>query len=214
MRVPESLEPVLEQLWNRDEEGAAAQSVEVRPEEITELVTQGLAARVAGNGTLVRLTDAGRTEAARAVRRHRLAERLLADMFATDEAQVHARACQLQHALLDGLDDTVCTLLGHPRFCPHGRPIPRGDCCRLMRSSVGRVIAPLCDLQPGESGRIAYLHMNDPRRLEKLIAMGVLPGVPIRLVRRYPSVTFEAGYSQFAVDEETAADLYVRLSGK
>lgn len=136
---------------------------------------------------------------------------LLADLLATEDGQVHPRACELQHALHDGLDDRICTLLGRPSSCPHGRAIPRGDCCREMRKSVGRVIAPLSDLQPGERGRIAYLHRLDPRRLEELIAMGVLPGVPIRLIRRYPSVTFEAGYSQSAIDEETAADLSVRL---
>jgi Fe2+ transport system protein FeoA len=42
--------------------------------------------------------------------------------------------------------------------------------------------------------------------------MGVLPGVAITLLRRSPSFVFEAGYSQFAVDEEIAADIYVRLA--
>jgi Fe2+ transport system protein FeoA len=54
--------------------------------------------------------------------------------------------------------------------------------------------------------------MNNPRRLQKLMAMGVLPGVAITLLRRSPSFVFEAGYSQFAVDEEIPGDIYVRLS--
>jgi len=44
------------------------------------------------------------------------------------------------------------------------------------------------------------------------MAIGVLPGVSIRLLRRFPSFVFEAGYSQFAVDEEIASALYVRLA--
>jgi DtxR family Mn-dependent transcriptional regulator len=42
--------------------------------------------------------------------------------------------------------------------------------------------------------------------------MGVLPQVPVTLIRRFPSFVFEAGYSQFAVDEEIAATIYVRLA--
>jgi DtxR family Mn-dependent transcriptional regulator len=54
--------------------------------------------------------------------------------------------------------------------------------------------------------------MNNPRRLQKLMVMGVLPGVPITLLRRFPSLVFEASYSQFAVDQEIASGVYVRLT--
>jgi DtxR family Mn-dependent transcriptional regulator len=162
------------------------------------------------NGQLS-LMAPGQPEAALAVRRHRLAERLLVDVLATDEAHMDEQACRFEHALVDGVAESICTLLGHPRFCPHGKPIPPGECCEQMQASVERLIAPLVDLQPGQRGHIAYIQMNDARRLQKLMAMGVLPGVPIALLRRFPSVVFEAGYSQFAVDKEIAADIYVRL---
>jgi DtxR family Mn-dependent transcriptional regulator len=118
----------------------------------------------------------------------------------------------MEHVLFDGLDDGICTLLGHPEFCPHGKPIPRGACCRQARESVTRLIAPLNELEPGQHGRIAYIQMNNPARLQKLMAMGVLPGVAVSLVRRSPSFVFEAGYSQFAVDDEIAGSVYVRLT--
>jgi Fe2+ transport system protein FeoA len=54
--------------------------------------------------------------------------------------------------------------------------------------------------------------MNNPGHLQKLMAMGVLPGVPITLLRQFPSFVFEAGYSQFAVDEAIATDIYIRLA--
>jgi DtxR family Mn-dependent transcriptional regulator len=41
--------------------------------------------------------------------------------------------------------------------------------------------------------------------------MGVLPGGKINLQRRSPSFVFEYGYTQYAVDEDIAADVYVRL---
>ena len=146
------------------------------------------------------------------MRRHRLAERLLTDVLSTPEALMDEQACRFEHVLVDGVAESICTLLGHPGFCPHGKPIPLGECCERMQESAERVIAPVCDLQPGQGGHIAYLRMDEPKRLQKLMAMGILPGVPISLLRRFPSFVFEAGFSQFAVDKDIAADIFVRLT--
>jgi DtxR family Mn-dependent transcriptional regulator len=211
VRLSESAQEVLELLWiATEEEGRSGLKIEAAlPEGVDELVHLGLSERNDGE---LRLTASGRPEAALAIRRHRLAERLLVDVLTTDEAHMDEQACRFEHALVDGVAESICTLLGHPRFCPHGKPIPPGECCQQMQASVGRLIAPLCDLRPDQRGHIAYIQMNDPRRLQKLMAMGVLPGVPIALLRRSPSFVFEAGYSQFAVDKEIASDIYVRLA--
>ena len=211
MKISESAQEQLELLWIATEEEAEAGSAiqDTVGVNFDELMQLGLVERSADRATL---TASGRLEAAQAVRRHRLAERLLADVLATEEGVLDERACRLEHALFDGVDDSICTLLGHPRFCPHGKPILQGECCRQKRESVDRLIAPLCELQPGQHGHIAYVQMNNPGHLQKLMAMGVLPQVPITLIRRFPSFVFEAGYSQFAVDEEIAANIYVRLA--
>lgn len=210
MKLSENAQELLERLWvATGEEARAGLTINGRePEGVDELVRLGLAERMEEQLTL---TPAGRPEAAQAVRRHRLAERLLADVLTTEETLLEEQACRLEHALFDGLDEGICTLLGHPSFCPHGKPIPQGECCRRKRESVERLIAPLHELQPDQGGHIAYIQMNNPRRLQKLMAMGVLPGVAITLLRCSPSFVFEAGYSQFAVDEEIAGDIYVRL---
>ncbi len=211
MKLSESAQELLEQLWLTIEEEKQAGLVlnDTLPEGAEDLLRQGWAQRAYGRLTL---TTAGRPEAAQAIRRHRLAERLLADVLTTAQGELDEQACRLEHALVEGLDDSICTLLGHPTFCPHGKPIPPGECCHQMCDSVPRLIAPLVDLQPQQRGQIAYIQMNNPQRLQKLMAMGVLPGVPIQLLRRFPSFVFEAGYSQFAVDEEIARDIYVRLA--
>jgi DtxR family Mn-dependent transcriptional regulator len=211
MTLNESARQLLEQLWLATEEEARPGLIidDTTPEGMDELVQLGLAA--CRNGHLT-LTSAGQPKAAQVVRRHRLAERLLADVLTTEESLLDEHACRLEHALFDGLDDKICTLLGHPRFCPHGKPIPAGECCRQKREPAERLIAPLSELHPGQSGHIAYLQMHNTQRLQKLMAMGVLPGVPITVLHHFPSFVFEANYSQFAVDEEIAADIYVRLS--
>ncbi len=211
MKLSESAQELLEQLWISAEEekqtGLALNGT--LPEGTDDLLQHGLAKRTTGQ---LILTAEGRPEAAQAIRRHRLAERLLADVLTTAQGELDEQACRLEHALMEGLDESICTLLGHPTFCPHGKPIPQGECCRQARDSVSRLIAPLRELQGGEGGQIAYIQMSNPQHLQKLMAMGVLPGIPIRLLRRSPSFVFEAGYSQFAVDEEIASDIYVRLS--
>ncbi len=208
MKLSEAAQERLEQLWMMTEENAT-EDFAVAAEVEQELVQRGLLAEA---GRRTALTASGKQEAAAAIRRHRLAERLLADVLVTEEAALDERACGLEHALFDGVDESICTLLGHPQFCPHGKPIPPGACCQQNRSSVQRLIAPLCELKPGQAGKIAYIQMNDSQRLQKVMAMGILPGVEVKLNRDYPSFVFEAGYSQFAVDEDIAADIYVRLN--
>jgi DtxR family transcriptional regulator, Mn-dependent transcriptional regulator len=212
MRISEDAQERLEQIWDSLQENGTNGFLNPEAgtaEDLTELIRLGLVKETPQGPSL---TNEGKSEAALAVRRHRLAERLLADVLATDDALVDERACGLEHALFDGVDESICTLLGHPQFCPHGKPIPPGKCCQEMRASVGRLVAPLVELKPGQHGQIAYIQMNNPQRLQKLMAMGVLPGVPLRVLRDSPSYVFEAGYSQFAVDEDIAADIYIRLS--
>lgn len=67
----------------------------------------------------------------------------------------------------------------------------------------------LADMRPGERGAIAQLDAGDPLRLKKLLALGLVPGCSIELVRRAPAYVFRLGYSQFAVDEPLAAAVTV-----
>lgn len=219
MFISEAAQELLEIFWLAEEDGrqwletanlsAAGEASAAEVEALEELARQGFAVQ---QDRRCRLTELGRKEARQAIRRHRLGERLLADVLQGEDDLLEERACRLEHVLIDGLDENICTLLGHPQFCPHGKPIPPGACCHEQRSSVGRLIAPLSELQPGEGGEVAYLQMRDGGRLQKLMAMGVLPGGKLHLVRRSPSFVFDCGFSQFAVDEEIAADIYVRLS--
>jgi putative ABC transport system ATP-binding protein len=84
-----------------------------------------------GDGNLiVELTDRGRQRAGDIIRRHRLAERLFTDSLAMDsETEIEEQACKFEHILSPEATDKICTFLNHPRTCPHGAPIPPGECC-------------------------------------------------------------------------------------
>ena len=77
----------------------------------------------------IQLTERGQSRARDVVRRHRLAERLFKDTFRIDDHEAHTQACKFEHIISPELDQRICSFLGHPTTCPHGNPIPPGDCC-------------------------------------------------------------------------------------
>jgi len=72
----------------------------------------------------VKLTKEGEKIALTIIRKHRLAERLLTDVLKVEWSSVHEDACKLEHALTKNLANLLDERLGHPKFCPHGNPIP------------------------------------------------------------------------------------------
>jgi DtxR family Mn-dependent transcriptional regulator len=78
---------------------------------------------VEGDRHLV-LTTAGRGRAVQVMRKHRLAERLLADVIGLDWALVHDEACRWEHVMSEQVERRLLEVLGHPTESPYGNPIP------------------------------------------------------------------------------------------
>jgi len=168
---------------------------------------------VDADGDQWRLTDSGHHAGRNVVRRHRLAERLLQDVLLADASHLNEDACRFEHILVHGLDDKICALLGHPNTCPHGKPIPVGECCRQAETEVIPEVSSLADAKPGASGTVAYLTSREDRKVQKLMAMGILPGETLSVIRRFPSYVFQVGFSQFTIDKALAEDIYVHWAG-
>jgi putative ABC transport system ATP-binding protein len=75
------------------------------------------------------LTGRGEARAKLIIRRHRLAERLFHDTFGLAQDLLDDNACKIEHTLGAEVTEKLCVFLKHPKTCPHGSPIPRGDCC-------------------------------------------------------------------------------------
>ncbi len=73
------------------------------------------------------LTDRGREEALRLVRRHRLIETFLLEHLGYDWQEVHEEAERLEHAVSDGFTERLAEFLGHPDYDPHGDRIPSAE---------------------------------------------------------------------------------------
>jgi DtxR family Mn-dependent transcriptional regulator len=216
MEHNQQFEEALEKLWIYLEEKPQQKknSLQILNQElpipVERLVEKALVTVTEG---IVCLTPTGRTEAALAIRRHRLSERLFHDIIETDQGDdMEGAACQMEHVVKKGIEEKICQLLGHPETCPHGKPIPPGDCCRKARESRERFIVPLTNLKPGENGTIAYIKAGDSKKLQKLMVMGVLPGNNIELNASFPSFVFTVDYSQYAIDTDMATAIIVKRS--
>lgn len=144
------------------------------------------------------------------IRRHRLAERLMMDVLNIRGEDGDYKACQFEHLLNEGVDVKICTMLNHPTTCPHGNPIPPGECCHQARADGDLGVVPLTEFKSGQEGEIAYIQTDDNKKMQKLMAMGVLPGNRIILTQAYPSYIFKVGYSEFAIDSNLAREIFVR----
>jgi len=143
----EELDEVLEHMWTSQETGEHLHATE-----FTEVQWHKLIATLARVGLVTvadgreRFTPAGELRARNVIRRHRLAERLFMDVLSIrDETEVEASACKFEHILSPDVTERICTLLGHPSACPHGSPIPKGECCDSHRVLEPREIANVLD---------------------------------------------------------------------
>jgi DtxR family Mn-dependent transcriptional regulator len=209
VQVSHAAQELLETLWlEREGEAPVPLSALEDSPAFRELLQLGYASAV---GDHAALTERGTREARAAIRRHRLAERLMADVLDLGDESLDEAGCSFEHLLHPELEDKVCNLLGHPRVCPHGKPIPPGRCCEERTRSNEKLVAPLVDLEVGEGGRIAYLLAGERSRLQELMSIGLLPGAGIKLLRKSPAYVLALGESEFAVDEAMAKTVYVRV---
>lgn len=159
-------------------------------------------------GQTIELLPKGEKRAKELVRRHRLSLRLFYDLFSLDGAE--AEACKFEHILSPEVTESVCTLLGHPPNSPDGKPIPRGECCSKFRQVMKPLVAPLADLVPGDTAKIVFITPGSHSRLDRLSAMGVVPGSLVKLHQRRPSYVIQLGETMIAVDKDITKEIFVK----
>jgi len=208
-------EEVLEAVWTAREDGTCEIEDVLQRANVEDprTVLQSLAeeGKVKIEGDEVFLTPAGERIARKVIRQHRLAEVLLHQIMELDDDAVEDAACDYEHMLNPEVTDSICTLLGHPRTCPHGKPIPSARCCEKYRTEIQPLVQRLSDLALGQSGRITVIAPKFHSRLERLGTFGVVPGAEIRLKQKFPSFVIDVGETTLALDKDIAQEIYVRL---
>lgn len=214
-----AIEEVLEFVWSEREAGRSSIERLFEIEEVAEeadrstLLEMERKGLVEISGDKVTLTGKGDMLAEAAIRRHRLAERLLTEVLAMDEASVEKNACDFEHTLSPEVAESICTLLGHPPTCPHGLPIPQGLCCKTPERELTPLVNPLDKLELGEKGRIIFIVSRSHKRLDKLSTLGIVPGCTVRVHQKRPAFVLQIGETTLALDPEIIKEIYVKRVG-
>ena len=172
---------------------------------IDELSSEDMVELSAG-GSKITLTAKGQDYGKQIIRAHRLAERLLYDVLGGD---FESGACEFEHIVTPELVDSICTLLGHPKTCPHGMQIPQGQCCTRSAKTAHSSVIPLSELEIGQSARVAYINCKSDQQLHKIDSLCIRPGTIATLHQRYPTYVIECDGSNIAMDEQIASNICV-----
>jgi DtxR family transcriptional regulator, Mn-dependent transcriptional regulator len=216
MKIVDVTAEIVETIWTCEEKGSCTidyvkkehedgEGYIVDDEILSELERSGL---VEIRGPLITLTAEGRAMAQPIIRRHRLAERLLTDVLGMTFEEMEEAACEYEHTLAPGLTEAICTLLGHPRECPHGYPIPEGECCQRAENSVTTFVKSLDAWDIGDEIRISFIRKADPILIGKLISLGMAPGKLIKIRQKFPAYVIQIEYTQIAIEQNIAAGIY------
>jgi DtxR family Mn-dependent transcriptional regulator len=214
MTDPHRLDEGLELLYTLRERGMSDVAsflrvcTEPHPDSLLrEVLAAGLVTREAD---ALSLTQTGMERAAGIIRRHRLAEVLMRSVLEVEEPEMEETACAFEHVLGEGAVDRVCAFLGHPTHCPHGRPIPPGQCCSMI-AEAGESIQPLSEMQVGDLCEVVHIRPKHHARLDRLGAYGLVPRSVIRLHQKRPSFVVQIDETDLAIDIDVAKDIYVRI---
>jgi DtxR family transcriptional regulator, Mn-dependent transcriptional regulator len=131
--------------------------------------------RLEGDGYVTRATNKsleftakGRDHASQIVRRHRLIERFLTDVFDIPWDQVHEEAERLEHWMSPVVEERMLRAIGDSKTCPHGHPIFEGE----REHGV-----PLADVEEGASVRVLRFENEAEDLLHYLKDTGLRPGL-------------------------------------
>jgi DtxR family transcriptional regulator, Mn-dependent transcriptional regulator len=133
------------------------------------------------SGRGAQLTPQGNTEALRVIRRHRLVELFLTRVLGLDWSEVDAEAEALEHAISPRLEQALAAHLGEPLEDPHGHPIPTPDGVLAARE-----LQRLCDFRAGDLVLIREAQDDNPERLRRWQALGLIPGATVRILSAEP----------------------------
>jgi DtxR family Mn-dependent transcriptional regulator len=186
--VSDAVGDYLKAIWTLSREGPATTNRVAAALGFTPASVSGMLGRLSDAG-LVRhvryrgatLTERGRREALRLVRRHRLVETFMIQRLGYGWDEVHDEAEAIEHAISDRFAERLAEMLDHPSHDPHGDPIPSSD--GSLPETPDR---PLAELPDGARLHVARLRSQDADVLGHLASLGIEPGAEVEVVGREP----------------------------
>ena len=155
----------------------------------------------------VKLLPTGKKVALLNIRRHRLVERFLVDQLQFGWHEVHNHAGALQKGINQVLEDRIDMLMGHPKTCPHGDPIPTKD--GIMPHLGDK---PLKVVPPRSKGKISRIRERHEDKLQYMESIGLVPGASFELISRAPfdgPLRLKLGRDEQVIGHELASSIWV-----
>jgi DtxR family Mn-dependent transcriptional regulator len=176
-------------------------------EMIERLVDEGYVTR---KGRELELTANGHDVARSVIRKHRLAERLLADVIGLPWHLIHEEAGRWEHVMSDEVEERIVALLGDPATCPHGNPIP-GSAHEVTDRDAQR---PMAESDEGDVFRFARLTEEaetDFQSLSEFNAVGFLPSVTASILAKNAdgTIDLDVNGSSLSIREKMTQQLFV-----
>jgi DtxR family Mn-dependent transcriptional regulator len=137
------------------------------------------------------LSEVGREEAIKVMRKHRLAERLLADVIGLEWEFVHEEACRWEHVMSEQVERKLMALLNNPHISPYGNPIPGlQDLGASESPAFAEGVVSIANLDFADPDRVYTLRrigeplQVDTQLLADLKNLGIVPGAQLTLEHR------------------------------
>ena len=159
----------------------------------------------AGSGGVYTLTDEGRSYARRVIRSHRLWERYFSDETGLPPSMWHQVAERREHQTTAREADAMAARMGHPRYDPHGDPIPTASGELAPRQGV-----PLTDFEGADVAEVVHVEDEPEAVFDELTALGLHPGQPLRILDVTASaIRVDASGRLHELPQVLAANLWV-----
>ncbi|MEO9308151.1 Iron (Metal) dependent repressor, DtxR family [Nitrosotalea sinensis] len=131
----EHVEMYLKAIWHIKEGGdpvkisTIAKMLNVRQPSVVQMLKKLNESKLVNyNKSGVSLTKNGEEIGSNMMRNSRLLEVLMDSALKVDIDE--EMVCGIEHHMSPQFTDALCTMLKHPRKCPHNNDIPRGNCCK------------------------------------------------------------------------------------
>ncbi|MEN4019855.1 MAG: metal-dependent transcriptional regulator [Methanobacterium sp.] len=162
------------------------------------------------------LTRLGLEESKKIIRKHRLAEKLVYDALGVTGNEMETAAHNLELVMKGNTEECVCSLLNHPKRCPHGKQIPACSCnkespcnCSIkIKEILEKSVLPLTHLKEGESGKIVYT-TSEVRDLHERLPIDILPGKKITIIRASDPPLFQMDENRVTLNRKMAESIFV-----
>jgi DtxR family Mn-dependent transcriptional regulator len=211
-----SREDYLEAIFHLESEGKVATTQEIAKhlaissasvsENIKKLADEKLLIYSPYKG--VKLSSKGKKIAVDVVRRHRLSERFLVDKLGVKWEEAHEQAHKLEHGISKVVENKLYEMLGEPKTCPHGNPVPDGAGSIKEERSY-----PLSTLNKNDKVKIVKITDEEPKLLCYLATLGLMPRTSLKIEEKAPfdgPIMIKVGNTTYALGKKIADSIWVR----